>query len=380
MEDVNWWLMALSFLLGLLLTFALMIRRVTREVPVTESLGARGPSAPRATVERDTDARLTGDTVTTEGPTTRMPAAGAAAAGAAAAGGAAAAKFTGGTSDTDATAKISAVEEPYGAGSARAGAGGSGPSGWTIKGNEDSMLYHTPDSPSYKQTIAEIWFREESAAERAGFTRWDKGRATGDTVTTEGPTTRMPAAGAAAAGAAAAGGAAAAKFTGGTSDTDATAKISAVEEPYGAGSARAGAGGSGPSGWTIKGNEDSMLYHTLDSPSYKQTIAEVWFREESAAERAGFTRWDKGRATGGAAKFADVPPGPHGPGSAKPNADGSGPSGWTVKGNEDSMLYHSPESPAYAVTVAEVWFRDEETARAAGFSRWDSGKSQRGQR
>ena len=25
MEDVNWWLMALSFLLGLLLTFALMI-------------------------------------------------------------------------------------------------------------------------------------------------------------------------------------------------------------------------------------------------------------------------------------------------------------------------------------------------------------------
>ena len=117
-----------------------------------------------------------------------------------------------------------------------------------------------------------------------------------------------------------------------------------------------------------------------DSPSYKQTIAEVWFREESAAERAGFTRWDKGRATGGAAKFADVPPGPHGPGSAKPNADGSGPSGWTVKGNEDSMLYHSPESPAYAVTVAEVWFRDEETATAAGFSRWDSGKSQRGQK
>ncbi len=173
----------------------------------------------------------------------------------------------------------------------------------------------------------------------------------------------------------------AAKFTSETSDTDATAKISAVaDEPYGAGSARAGAGGSGPSGWTIKGNEDSMLYHTTDSPSYKQTIAEVWFREESAAESAGFTRWDKGRARGEAATFADVPPGPHGPGSASPGADGSGPSGWTVKGNEDSMLYHSPASPAYDVTVAEVWFRDEETAQAAGFSRWDSGKSQRGQK
>ena len=259
--DVNWWLMTLAFLLGLLLTLALMIRRVTREVPITETVGVRAPRVDTGTVERDTGtARLTGDTVTTEEPTTRMPAAGAAAAGAAAAG-ATAAKFTSETSDTDATAKISAV----------------------------------------------------------------------------------------------------------------------ADEPYGADSARAGAGGSGPSGWTIKGNEDSMLYHTTDSPSHKQTIAEVWFREESAAERAGFTRWDKGRARGGAATFADVPPGPHGPGSTLPGADGSGPSGWTVKGNEDSMLYHSPASPAYDVTVAEVWFRDEATAEAAGFSRWDSGKSQRGQ-
>ncbi|MEI6252068.1 MAG: hypothetical protein WCP30_04630 [Mycobacteriaceae bacterium] len=34
MHDVNWWLMALAFMLGLLLTFLLMIGRVTREVPV----------------------------------------------------------------------------------------------------------------------------------------------------------------------------------------------------------------------------------------------------------------------------------------------------------------------------------------------------------
>ncbi len=42
------------------------------------------------------------------------------------------------------------------------------------------------------------------------------------------------------------------------------------------------------------------------------------------------------------------------------------------------MLYHSPESNAYDVTVAEVWFRDVPTAEAAGFHRWDSGLSQRG--
>lgn len=72
------------------------------------------------------------------------------------------------------------------------------------------------------------------------------------------------------------------------------------------------------------------------------------------------------------------PPAPHGPGSSKPNANGAGPQGWTVKGNEESKLYHSPESPSFGVTRAEVWFRDVDTAEAAGFNRWDSGKTQRG--
>jgi uncharacterized membrane protein ArfC len=76
----------------------------------------------------------------------------------------------------------------------------------------------------------------------------------------------------------------------------------------------------------------------------------------------------------------ETPPAPHGPGSAAPGVDGSGPSGWTVKGNEESKLYHSPESPSYGITRAEVWFRDAETAEAAGFNRWDSGKSQRGKK
>ena len=52
--------------------------------------------------------------------------------------------------------------------------------------------------------------------------------------------------------------------------------------------------------------------------------------------------------------------------------------GYTVKGNEDSMLYPTTDSPSYKQTIAEVWFRDVETAENAGFSRWDSGKSQRG--
>ncbi len=61
-------------------------------------------------------------------------------------------------------------------------------------------------------------------------------------------------------------------------------------------------------------------------------------------------------------------PGGHGPNSAKPNAAGFGPSGWLVKGNENSGLFHTPESPWYGRTKAEVWFKDAESAAAAGFT------------
>ncbi len=43
------------------------------------------------------------------------------------------------------------------------------PEGFDIKGNEDSMKFHTPDSPWYGRTIAEVWFSTEKAAEKAGF-------------------------------------------------------------------------------------------------------------------------------------------------------------------------------------------------------------------
>lgn len=63
--------------------------------------------------------------------------------------------------------------------------------------------------------------------------------------------------------------------------------------------------------------------------------------------------------------------GPFGPGSAAAGPDGLGPAGWDIKGNADSMLFHTPASPWYGRTVPEVWFRDEESARAAGFAHWD---------
>ncbi|GAA1144013.1 hypothetical protein GCM10009583_12450 [Ornithinicoccus hortensis] len=56
-----------------------------------------------------------------------------------------------------------------------------------------------------------------------------------------------------------------------------------------------------------------------------------------------------------------------GPDSAPATEDGSAPEGFTVKGNKDSMKYHTEGSQWYDATVAEVWFRSAEAAAAAGF-------------
>jgi|SRR5581483_9154713 len=63
-------------------------------------------------------------------------------------------------------------------------------------------------------------------------------------------------------------------------------------------------------------------------------------------------------------------PGPY-PGSVLPLDDGSPPSEeFVVKGNTGSMRSHSTSSPYFGRTRAEVWFRSQEDAVAAGFSPW----------
>ena len=61
--------------------------------------------------------------------------------------------------------------QPYGPGSKALLKSGNAPKGHEIKGNVDSMKFHTPDSPWYDQTEAEVWFDTESTAEAAGFTK-----------------------------------------------------------------------------------------------------------------------------------------------------------------------------------------------------------------
>jgi large subunit ribosomal protein L17 len=45
------------------------------------------------------------------------------------------------------------------------------PEGFPIKGNQDSMKYHEPDSQWFEQTVAEVWFDSAASAEAAGYTK-----------------------------------------------------------------------------------------------------------------------------------------------------------------------------------------------------------------
>ncbi|MDF8265771.1 channel accessory protein ArfC [Luteipulveratus flavus] len=238
---------------------------------------------------------------------------------------------------------------------------------------------------------------------------------------TQAPTTAAPAAAAAAASADARpttpSAAAARAGSGSSRGHDAARRVADEQDPmvarFGAGAASPKEDGSAPSSeYVIKGNADSMLFHTQDSPRYEATRPEVWFKDEAAATGAGFAHWDRkkrrtGRSGSPSGPAADAPkdastasgtaalaaepatapaaqpteapaaePDPmteqFGPAAASPKEGGAPPSDeYTVKGNSDSMLFHTSDSPGFRATVAEVWFKDEESARAAGFRHWD---------
>ena len=168
MRDVNWWLMTLAFLLGLLLTLALTIRKVTREVPVTRTVSA---ALPKPHLDKPDLGKVAGAVTAT---------------GAAAAAGAAATlrsvaekvdekieKVEKKVVHVDEKVEHVLEKEPYGTGSIRVSARRVAPAGYTIKGDKDTGRYFTLDSPDYEEVEAEVWFANEESAAKAGFLRWD---------------------------------------------------------------------------------------------------------------------------------------------------------------------------------------------------------------
>jgi uncharacterized membrane protein ArfC len=173
MSHVHWPLFALSFVIGLAFTLVLTIRRMKREAVVGPSVEEAEP--PTALVETEADSATTviaPETapepeppttempVAAEAPTTRVPAA----------------KRPAKRTPPDKgprTRKIPvAPYAPYGPGSARPRADGSGPAGWFVKGRSDTRLYYTPDDPVYDRTVAQVWFKDTQSAARAFFTPW----------------------------------------------------------------------------------------------------------------------------------------------------------------------------------------------------------------
>lgn len=172
---MNWWLMALAFILGLVLTWLWTVRTATREIAVhrTTPADASGQSASRTALP------VSGQPAPAASQSTQTTQAAPAASQSAQRTTASAAPATAAPVSTSKASKQSKLlkkgkhSAPYGEGSAVAGPNGDGPEGWQVKALQDQKMFWTPESPSFAETRAEIWFKDTEAAEAAGFRRWD---------------------------------------------------------------------------------------------------------------------------------------------------------------------------------------------------------------
>jgi large subunit ribosomal protein L17 len=107
-----------------------------------------------------------------------------------------------------------------------------------------------------------------------------------------------------------------------------------------------------------------------DSPKAKKAAAKKAPAKKATAKKAAAKADDAPAADEAKdeAKVQDVAAAKY-EGSAAPLADGSAPEGFDIKGNENSMKFHTTDSPWYDQTEAEVWFATEEAAAAAGFTK-----------
>ena len=109
---------------------------------------------------------------------------------------------------------------------------------------------------------------------------------------------------------------------------------------------------------------ESTEVETVDVASF----ADVASSDEASAGEESEQDDEEGGDDDGATEAGEFAAGEWA-GSVLPDADGNGPDTHPIKGNADSMLYHTPDSRYYQITKAEVWFDTEEHAEAAGFSK-----------
>lgn len=426
MSDVNWWLMLLSFLLGAVITWFWMVRRASREVPRTDvdrthsgsgSVGSAaagvgagvagvGGAALGAAALRDRDSDVADlDGATTRRadldgarPTTELydrtadePSSSWEAPG-------------GNAPDVDApdvdaqTTRRSSLDAPepsYGAADEVEGA---------------SFERSDLDEPGVSDPELSDPNLDAPAGEPAGAVQgeydWDAAAADLDTsdgnvLGSEAADSGAPQAGGAglgggaglAGGAAAAGvaGAGAAAWSSRSDDAGGEAageRVRFAEETDGAHAssdaeiieAESGletpAAPTGEADWDSSGAEAGTDPGSADIDQGQihggPTSSVVPLRDAADGDDGGLSSAGAVGVAGAAgAAGSGIAAGRFGEGSADAGSDGSGPDGWAVKGNANSMLFHTEDSPAYSRTKAEIWFRDEESARRAGFTKWD---------
>ena len=100
------------------------------------------------------------------------------------------------------------------------------------------------------------------------------------------------------------------------------------------------------------------------SEAFTETIPVVRAEPESTEQESA--------APSGSAGAPGWQVGPFGPGSALPLPDGSAPSPqFRVKARTSSMVFHTDASPFYERLEPQVWFRNADDARRAGFTSWE---------
>ena len=119
-----------------------------------------------------------------------------------------------------------------------------------------------------------------------------------------------------------------------------------------------------------RGAYDAFVGGTAATTEKKATVVEApaadAVAEKKAAKKASGPKVDAEKLADNTEDF---------PGAVKADEDGSGPEGYEIKGNAQSMKFHAPGGRWYDATVAEFWFKTAADAEAAGFLEAGSKKS-----
>lgn len=224
----------------------------------------------------------------------------------------------------------------------------------TIIGNKNSMKYHRPDCPGYKDMAEKnrVFFKSVEEAEAAGYKR------AGNCPPEDESTARQ-------------------------SSTNNSTQSTRTSSQAQSRPATTTATANNPSSGDVIGNKNSKKYHLQGCPGYTQTSEKnrVIFKSAAEAEAAGYTR--AGNCQGGdnsssvakpkeeykpATPSAQVQTSSTAPSTSAPQ---SGLSAGDLVGNKNSKKYHLPGCPGYNQVGEKnrVVFKSVAEAEAAGYTK-----------